>query len=256
MARKWIAASRIEGVASRQAHADLPAGTYEREMSKEGFFGPAAFFHHRRPPTSWSRFEGPLRPRAFDLARLGRASASPWSAPAVLANGACEIRFWTLDRDMPALARNADGDQILFVHEGSAALFCDFGHLAVEAGDYIVLPRGTMWRLAPEAGMRILMIEATNAHFTLPDKGLMGGHAIFDPALLDAPRSLVLPLLFVVATISALSALIFLRLPKTAGASLSAPARRIGTRPGRGSAACRAPSRCARARGAARRRPG
>jgi homogentisate 1,2-dioxygenase len=31
------------------------------------------------------------------------------------------------------------------------------------------------------------MIEATNSHFTLPDKGLLGGHAIFDPALLDTP---------------------------------------------------------------------
>ena len=33
---------------SRQAHADLPEGTYEREMSKEGFFGPAAFLYHPR----------------------------------------------------------------------------------------------------------------------------------------------------------------------------------------------------------------
>ena len=53
MARKWITPSRVEGEASRQAHADMPAGTYEREISKEGFFGPAAFFHHRRPPTGW-----------------------------------------------------------------------------------------------------------------------------------------------------------------------------------------------------------
>jgi homogentisate 1,2-dioxygenase len=53
MARKWIYASRVEGNASRQAHADMPEGTYEREMSKEGFFGPAAFLHHKRPPTGW-----------------------------------------------------------------------------------------------------------------------------------------------------------------------------------------------------------
>jgi homogentisate 1,2-dioxygenase len=89
---------------------------------------------------------------------------------------------------MPALARNADGDQILFAHEGAAALFCDYGHIAVEPGDYVVLPRGTMWRLAPREALSILMIEATNAHYTLPDKGLLGGHAIFDPALLDAPK--------------------------------------------------------------------
>ena len=188
MARKWISASRVEGTASRQAHADFPPGTYEREMSKEGFFGPAAFFHHKRPPTGWSNFEGPLRPRAFDLAMLARADGSPWSAPKILKNAACEIRFWRLAAAMPALARNGDGDQILFVHEGNADLFCDFGHLAVDAGDYVVLPRGTMWRLAPSAPLAVLMIEATNTHFALPDKGLVGPHAIFDPALLDAPR--------------------------------------------------------------------
>jgi homogentisate 1,2-dioxygenase len=188
MARKWITASRVEGNTSRQAHADMPAGTYEREMSKEGFFGPAAFFHHKRPPTGWSHFEGPLRPRAFDLAALNKAEGSPWRAPKVLRNAACEIRFWKLAALMPALARNADGDQILFVHQGNADLFCDFGRLAVETGDYLVLPRGTMWRLAPSAPLSILMIEATNSHFTLPDRGLVGPHAIFDPAMLDAPK--------------------------------------------------------------------
>ncbi len=186
--KRWITASRVEGEASRQAHADLPTGTYEREISKEGFFGPAAFMHHRRPPTGWSNFEGPLRPRAFNLAAKNGTEVSPWSAPRVLHNRATEIRFWKLGSAMKALARNADGDQILFIHEGAGALFCDYGHLAFEAGDYLVLPRGTMWRLAPSMPVSILMIEATGSHFMLPDKGLVGGHAIFDPALFDTPK--------------------------------------------------------------------
>jgi homogentisate 1,2-dioxygenase len=186
--KRWISASRVEGEASRQAHADLPPGTYEREISKEGFFGPAAFLHHKRPPTGWSNFEGPLRPRAFDLAAMNADEASPWKAPCVLHNRATELRFWKLAQSMTALARNADGDQLLFIHDGAADLFCDYGHLAVEAGDYIVLPRGTMWRLSPSRALSVLMIEATGSHFTLPDKGLVGPHAIFDPALLDAPK--------------------------------------------------------------------
>ncbi len=36
-----LAPPRVEGVASRQAHTDLPDGTYERELGREGFFGPA-----------------------------------------------------------------------------------------------------------------------------------------------------------------------------------------------------------------------
>jgi homogentisate 1,2-dioxygenase len=186
--KRWISASRVEGEASRQAHADLPPGTYEREISKEGFFGPAAFLHHKRPPTGWSNFEGPLRPRAFDLAAMNASEGSPWAAPRVLHNRATELRFWKLAQPMGALARNADGDQLLFIHEGAADLFCDYGHLAVEAGDYVVLPRGTMWRLSPSKPLSILMIEATGSHFTLPDKGLVGPHAIFDPALFDAPK--------------------------------------------------------------------
>ena len=187
MARKWITASRVEGNASRQAHADMPSGTFEREISKEGFFGPAAFMHHKRPPTGWVNFEGPLRPRAFDLVQLNDAPLSPWSAPVILHNKACEIRYRKLPSAMPALARNGDGDQLLFIHDGAGELFCDYGHLSYEAGDYIVLPRGTMWRLVPSSPCAILMIEATNTHYTLPDKGLVGPHAIFDPAMLDAP---------------------------------------------------------------------
>lgn len=187
MARNWIHASRSEGTASRQAHADMPEGTYEREMSKEGFFGPAAFLHHKNPPTGWVNFEGPLKPRAFDLNRLNIAENSPWNASKVLHNAACDIRFWKLDAPMDALARNGDGDQLLFIHDGQGSLFSDFGHLEYEAGDYIILPRGTMWRLAPSGETAVLMIEATNTHYTLPDKGLVGPHAIFDPAMLDVP---------------------------------------------------------------------
>ena len=185
--RNWLPTRGAQGEHSRQAHADLPAGTYEREMSKEGFFGPAAFLSHRRPPTGWTSFEGPLRPRAFDLNGLDAGSGSPWAAAKVLSNAHVEIRFWALDQAMPALARNADGDQLLFVHAGAGDLFCDFGRIAYAAGDYLYLPRGTMWRLAPSAATKVLMIEATGSHFTLPDKGLLGPHAIFDPAMLDTP---------------------------------------------------------------------
>ncbi len=146
-AKMWIPFPRVEGAASRQAHADLPAGTFEREMGQEGFFGPAVQFHHANPPTGWSEFEGPLRPRAYDLNRLNEAAESPWDAPVVLSNKATSLRFWRLGAAMPALARNADGDQLLFIHAGAGSLFCDWGHLAYEAGDYIVLPRGSMWRL-------------------------------------------------------------------------------------------------------------
>jgi homogentisate 1,2-dioxygenase len=186
--KRYITVSRVEGTASRQAHCDLPDGTYEREMSKEGFFGPAAFFHHRHPPTGWSDFTGPLQPRAFDLAKLPAGAGGPWSAHETLVNAHCRIRYWRLGSSMERLARNADGDELLFVHAGRGDLYCDFGHLGVEPGDYVVVPRGTMWRIECTSPMDLLMVEATNASYMLPDKGLVGNHAIFDPALLDAPK--------------------------------------------------------------------
>jgi homogentisate 1,2-dioxygenase len=186
--RNWIPVRGVEGLASRQAHADMPEGTFEREMSKEGFFGPAAFFHHQRPPTGWTRFEGPLRPRAFDLPRLPGPQASPWAAPALLRNASCEVRFWRLEAAMPALARNGDGDMLLFMHQGAGDLFCDWGRLSVRTGDYVYLPRGALWRLEPDSAMAILTIEATGGAFTWPDRGLLGPHAFIDPAMLGTPK--------------------------------------------------------------------
>jgi homogentisate 1,2-dioxygenase len=186
--KRYIPVSKVEGTASRQAHCDLPQGTYEREMSKEGFFGPAAFFHHRHPPTGWTEFSGPLQPHAFDLTRLPAGAGSPWSAAELLTNAHCRIRYWRLAASMPRLARNADGDELLFIHSGAGDLYSDFGHLVLEAGDYVVLPRGTMWRIDCAAAIDVLMIEATGSSYMLPEKGLVGNHAIFDPALLDAPQ--------------------------------------------------------------------
>ena len=90
--KRYIPMQVLRGEASRQAHAGLPDGTFEREMSKEGFFGPAAHFYHKRPPTGWIDWGGPLRPRAFDLVRLNAEAASPWDAAVVLHNSHVSIR--------------------------------------------------------------------------------------------------------------------------------------------------------------------
>jgi homogentisate 1,2-dioxygenase len=188
LTRKYISFPKVEGETSRQAHADLPAGTYERELGKEGFFGPATHMYHRHPPTGWTSWEGPLRPRAFDLVKLRAGDdASPWSAPEILGNAAVKLRYWHLKAGMPDLARNGDGDELLFLHAGAGDLYCDYGHLAIAAGDYLMLPRGTMWRIECSEPMTLLMIEATGSSYSLPDKGLVGTHAIFDPAILDTP---------------------------------------------------------------------
>jgi homogentisate 1,2-dioxygenase len=192
--RKWINFPRQEGISSRQAHADLPeTGIYEREIGRNGFFGPATHLHHKHAPTSWTDWTGPLRPRAFNLNGLAVLdyqvdNESPWSAPVILSNAHCRFRLWHCHQDMKKLVRNADGDDLLFIHEGSADLFCDYGHLQIVKGDYVVIPRSTLWRLEPKSPMQIVMIEATNDSYQLPERGIVGPHAVFDPAMLDTPK--------------------------------------------------------------------
>lgn len=192
--RKWIQFPHKQGISSRQAHADLPKeGMFEREIGRDGFFGPATHMHHAHAPTGWVEWQGELKPRLFDLNKLQKESdqdfaGSPWSAKLILFNDFCKYRMWACSRPMQHLARNADGDELLFVHTGSGDLFCDYGHLQLNEGDYVVIPRATMWRVEPIQAMQLLMIEASNDSYQLPEKGLLGAHAIFDPATLDTPQ--------------------------------------------------------------------
>ena len=184
----YIALPKTEGTASRQAHADLPDGTYERELGRGGFAGPATHMYHRHPPTGWSSWVGPLRPRAFKLTALDATTAGPWQAMPLLENSSTQVRFWQVAEDMDFLVRNADGDDLIFIHTGQGELYTDYGHMPFREGDYLLLPRGTMWRFEIEQPVSALLIEATGAAFGLPEKGIVGHHAIFDPAVLDHPR--------------------------------------------------------------------
>ena len=187
--RKWISFPKQEGTSSRQAHADFPEqAIYEREAGRSGFFGPATHFHHQHAPTGWSEWEGPLKPRAFDFNQLTeQAPENPWLTPDLLLNSSCKFRIWHCTENMPYLVRNADGDDLLFVHEGTGHLYCDYGHIHLVKGDYFLVPRSTNWRLEPDEKMELLMIETTNGSYQLPEKGIVGNHAVFDPAVLDTP---------------------------------------------------------------------
>lgn len=185
--KKPISLPMSEGTASRQAHCDLPEGTFEREMGREGFFGQAAHLYHKHAPTGWTAWDGPTRPRAFDTGELKTLAPSPWDAVPMLSNASTQVRMWSVTGAMDHLVRNADGDELLFIHNGAGELFCDFGHMSYRDGDYVVLPRGTMWRLEPSEHTDVLMIEATGGIYELPDRGSLGDHAVFDPSVLERP---------------------------------------------------------------------
>jgi homogentisate 1,2-dioxygenase len=60
--------------------------------------------------------------------------------------------------------KNADGDDLLFIHEGSGRLETLFGTLPYGRGDYLVVPRGTIYRVVAEsAASRMLVVESASA---------------------------------------------------------------------------------------------
>ncbi|MGH7643308.1 MAG: homogentisate 1,2-dioxygenase [Candidatus Dormibacteria bacterium] len=175
---------------SRQAHCDLPEGTYEEEFGRQGFFGPASHLYHAHAPTEWLRIEGPLRPRAYDLRRVEAADAEDPRAALtpVLGNEDLRIKLSRRTQPMPYAYRNADADLIYFVHRGAGQMATDFGQLAYQQGDYLVLPRGTTHRIFPEGEESFLLVILASEMPQLPATDRMGQHSPYDRAVLRLPE--------------------------------------------------------------------
>jgi homogentisate 1,2-dioxygenase len=177
----------VRGSASRQAHVDVPLGAIEEEHGREGFSGAAAHLTRLHAPTGWVAIDGPLRPVALAPAR--RIEAGDTLPVRLLENDEVAIGWWSRPPGTPGwFLRNADGDVLYLVHEGMGVLETEYGPLSFEAGDLLVVPRGTTHRIAADVSARLLTVEALEAGFSLPDRGLLGRHALFDPAVVEVPE--------------------------------------------------------------------
>ncbi len=176
----------VRGVTSRQAHVGLPAGTVEEEHGRSGFYGPASHLYRLHPPTDWVAVEGPAAHRALDTGRLTGADEL-WPT-LLLGNHQVSIAFHRYSSGRAEFLRDADGDVCYFVHAGSGTLATEYGPLTYTEGDYLIVPRGTTYRFEPTAPTDLLVIEAYESRFALPDRGLLGRHALFDPAVVEVPE--------------------------------------------------------------------
>lgn len=178
-----------KGRVTRQAHVGLPEGTYEEEHGREAFAGRASHLYRTHPPTAWVRIEGPLRPSAFDLAAMKPSdmvdARGDW-AP-VAANEDVALYVSRRREPMPSFLRDADGDLCYFVHQGRGTLETDYGPLRFAIGDYLILPKGTTHRLVPEEDIFLFVVEG-RGEYRLPDRGMLGRHAQFDPGVLETPE--------------------------------------------------------------------
>lgn len=179
-----------KGKTAAQAHVGLPAGTYEEEHGRKGFYGKSAHLYHTHPPTGWIRFEGKLRPHCFDLNQLNPTDRDdPCGMPAAfLGNADVTLYVSRRSHPMPFYYRNADGDELIFVHRGEGVIETDFGPLRFEKGDYLNLPRAVTYRLVPETRDNFFLIVQSKAEFDQPEKGLVGQHALYDPAVIITPE--------------------------------------------------------------------
>jgi homogentisate 1,2-dioxygenase len=179
-----------KGKTSKQAHVALPEGTYEEEHGRKGFYGKSAHLYHAHPPTGWIRFEGKLRPHCIDCNKLEPTDLrDPCGAPiAFLGNDDVKLYVSRRSEPMPFYYRNADGDELIFVHRGEGMIETDFGPLDFEKGDYIILPRAVTYRIIPRTKDNFFLIIQSKTEFEQPEKGLLGQHALYDPAIITTPE--------------------------------------------------------------------
>ncbi|HVE75739.1 MAG TPA: homogentisate 1,2-dioxygenase [Actinomycetota bacterium] len=175
-----------KGQVSRQAHVGIPAGTYEDEHGREAFAGRASHLYRTHPPTAWVRIEGPLRPHALDLNEIEGGDEAGWVR--ILGNARCRIYTYKPTEAPSYYLRDADGDVCYFVHKGSGTLETDYGPLEFEAGDYLIVPKGTTHRPVPKTKDNFLLVIEGSGEYSIPDRGLMGKHAQFDPGVLVTPE--------------------------------------------------------------------
>ena len=181
--------SYTRGTVTKQAHVGIPDGLFEEEYGRSGFFGGYAHLYRKNPPVNWIKIEGPLKPRSFQLLELGIEKESYYlkNRKKILYNQDVNLSFCQINQTMPYYFRNADGDELFFVHKGSGKLHTDFGSIPYEEGDYLIIPKGVVYLFETKEVSKLLLIESAS-ELKLPDKGMLGQHALFDPSMQTIPE--------------------------------------------------------------------
>lgn len=177
------------GKVPNQAHVGIPEGLYEEEHGRNGFAGSVSHLYRTHPPTSWITIEGTLRPRAFSCTQIPETALSVTAQSALMMRSQDVSLYISYRREtMPYFMRNADGDEVHFVHQGRGRVETDYGVLSYEPGDYVVIPKGTTYRTHVDAGPSFSLIIETPVPLSVPDRGALGQHALFDKGVLLAPE--------------------------------------------------------------------
>ncbi|GHN00787.1 homogentisate 1,2-dioxygenase [Cytophagales bacterium WSM2-2] len=156
-----------------------PDGTLYKEelVSSEGFSGIYSNLYHINPPTRIKEVRAPekfgtkriedyaLRQTHLNTSKVGETGNDYLSARKVLLmNNDCSLAICSpKKRTMDYFYKNAEGDEVIFVHDGKGTLTSQFGKLDIRQGDYVVIPRTVIYKLDFEEGpLRLLIVESAS----------------------------------------------------------------------------------------------
>ena len=147
-----------------QFRSDAGELRHEELMGIHGFSGAQSLLYHLRPPTRVrdvevlgdSRIEYlaglPLKHRLLNTRSIPERGDAVSGRTPLMGNSDVLISVARPVEAMRYWRRFAHGDELIFVHEGAGLLETQFGELRYRPGDYLVLPTGVAWRMAPDAG--------------------------------------------------------------------------------------------------------
>ncbi len=146
----------------------------EQLFSTEGFSNDYSILYHTYAPTLIVKCDDPidvspviaeekmLKHRSLEGFNVKPAADYLNSRTAVLVNDDCHIILASPQQSMKDyFYKNADADEVIFVHEGSGVVKTCYGELLFSYGDYIVLPRGTIYQIHfNDENNRLFIVES------------------------------------------------------------------------------------------------
>ncbi len=153
---------------------------YEQLFGTEGFSGFSSLLYHTHRPTQVKEIlkSVDVRPKiAIDknikalLLKGFEIKPTPDfldSRKTVLLNSDCSIGLAAPQQSMKTyFYKNADADELLFIHKGKGTLRTFMGNIPFEYGDYLVIPRGMIYQMEFESNdNRIFYVESYAPFYT------------------------------------------------------------------------------------------
>jgi len=143
----------------------------EQLFSTEGFSNDYSLMYHCHPPTQIIRTEAQysvapeiaeekmLQNRCLEGFHVKPVADFLASRIPVLVNNDCHIVLAAPEESMTNyFYKNADADEMIFVHEGSGVLHTMYGDIPFGYGDYLVVPRGTIYQISFSTSLNRLFI--------------------------------------------------------------------------------------------------